>query len=96
MLGGQPNQGWQTSAKQTHVFTLRIMSVLPFFKYTYKSSCLLHNYFTIPGYDYTGRSSSAKSEGIVIDTTAPFKSNLEITIGARYITDLSYVEAWYA
>ena len=74
---------------------LRIMSVLPFFKYTYTSSWLLHNSFTIPGYDYTGRSSSAKSEGIVIDTTAPIKSNLEITIGARYITDLSYVEAWY-
>ena len=63
---------------------------------TSKFSCLLHNSFTIPGYDYTGRSSSAKSEGIVIDATAPIKSNQEISIGARYITDLSYVEAWYA
>ena len=47
------------------------------------------------GYDFTGQSSSSTSGAIVVDTTPPIKSNKEITIGARYITTLSSIEAWY-
>ena len=51
--------------------------------------------FLIAGYDFTGKSSNTTSKGIVVDTTAPIKSSKEITIGGRYITDVSYIEAWY-